>query len=244
MRPVMMRSVVVFVVFARAAFAGSSVIVDTFEDGNPNGWDWGLGVAEESFIEPSEGNPGAHLKTFDFVLNAAAWFSSGPDFTGDFVAKGVTSLGADLLSEQGDPNNEVIYIGMVNFGPTSSPFDDIIAQFNTGIASPDFPDDGWVSVDVPLDVDAVETPAGWELVTPFGAPSDAMWSEVVQDVEVVAFGYGPLAGPVLLFDVTRGLDNPRIAFIPAPGVAMPPAAAGLVALGARRRRGVDELRVS
>jgi hypothetical protein len=221
---------------AAPALAGANVIVDTFENGNPNNWDWQLGPSIFSGVVPTGGNPGAYLKTNPGVSGAGAWFSDGPDFAGNFIEMGVTHVGGDLYSEQGDPNNEIIHIAIVNYGPTSSIFDDTIAHFNTGVASPDFPGDGWVSFDAPVPVNSPDLPAGWTLHSTFGGGGmgNMTWAELMADVDAIVIGYGNVVGPIAPFNVTRGLDNPRLTLIPAPG------AAGILALAGcrtvRRRR--------
>ncbi len=218
-------------------FAGSNIVVDTFENGNPNGWDWQLGPSIFSGIEATGGNPGAYLKTNPLVSGAGAWFSDGPDFAGNFIAKGVTHVGADLFSEQGDPNNEIIHIAIANYGPTSSILDDTIAHFNTGIASPDFPADGWVSFDAPVPVNSPDLPAGWTLHSTFGGggSGNMTWAELMADVDAVVIGYGNVVGPIAPFNVTRGLDNPRLTLIPSAGAAPVALLAGFAAAGRRRR---------
>lgn len=222
---------------AAGAAAGQTTYIETFDDGmNHSGWSWDRTAL--GGVVASGGNPGGYFESA--LMAVPALFSSGEQFTGDFRARGVGSIGGDLRGVQFAAPEGMISISlMYNNGTPENPFDDTYATYVSSIPSPVNPDMGWVSFDFEVPSASLETPEGWQLsgVLP-QLPPTATWDQLITNVNEVIIAWNNPLEPVLLFDVVRGADNLRITYdVPGPGAAAGAALLGVLA-AARRRRAV------
>ena len=204
--------------------------VTTFAEGfdsgsNQGGWQWGTG---NEAISPLNGHPGAYLK--DLTLSTCCpsldtTFGQSSIFTGDLAAKGVTSIGVDLITLHTDlpVTGRPLTLVLWNDGGTPFNFTDDWGAYNVG--AKDIPDSGvpiftpagWADFNFQVDAQSSTTPPGWKL---FGQGSKG-WKDLMADVDAVEFYYG-VPGTIYLFlswDV--GMDNPRISFADCDGNGVP-----------------------
>lgn len=220
---------------ATGVAAGQTTYVETFDDGiNHSGWTWDR--TPRGGVVPSDGNPGGYFQSELMALPSL--FTSAPVFTGDFRARGVTSIGGDLRTVQFSSPPSMISIALMHDnGTPENPFDDTYATFVSSIPAPVAPDMGWVSFDIDVPSASTETPEGWVLsgVLP-QLPPTVGWDHLIQNVNEVIIAWSNPLEPVLLFDAVRGADNLRITYnVPGPGAAAGTALLGVLAAARRRR---------
>lgn len=191
-----------------ASLAQSSV--EGFTNGsNQGGWTWGAGDQ----FSPTGGNPEWHLETqildtFAPQPRTAAGASSV--FTGDYRARGVRSLGIDLVtvSTQFPFQRPLTLILENDRGTPGNPLDDQSVYFISSSFVPQ-PGTGWSAFDVGVPSLSLTMPAGWQVLQGAGAPNQ-VWNEVIGNVSRVRWFYGD---PMLffIFDIWQvGMDNARI----------------------------------
>ena len=196
---------------------------DTFTEGfeggsNVGGWSWGTGNAS---ISPLNGHPGAFLQdltlfTAQPILRTAPQGPSTP-FTGDFRARGVTSIGVDLVTLDKqfavEGNRWLTLVLLDNNGTPGNPNDDSGAYFVSDKLVPSagvigLQPAGWTPFDFEVDSQADALPPGWHPIT-FG-PTPPAWPQLMAGVDSVQFWYGA-PGTIFLFDSWDvGADNVRI----------------------------------
>lgn len=205
---------------AAPALAQPTTYVETFDDGlNHTGWTWDRTTLGS--VQTTGGNPGGYFQSA--LMAVPALFSADPLFTGDFRARRVGSIGADLAGIEFAAPPSFISIALAHHnGTPDNPFDDTFAFFVTDIAAPTNPDFGWVSFDVAIPFDALSTPDGWQLggVLP-QLPPTVDWNTLITNVDEVIISWSDPSQQTLLFDVVRGVDNIRITSnVPAPASAL------------------------
>lgn len=187
--------------FAASLVAGTDTFADTFDGGvNEGGWTYG----PPANYQQTGGNPGWYLRasvdTFAPMLRTT---TQGSEFTGDYRASRVTSLGVDLrtFSTQFPAQREcslVLYSGSC-------------AVYRLGTDFVPQPNQGWKSFDIAIPSQQVTLPAGW-FVHPNStcqAPN-ATWNQVIQNVTSVEYFYGDPTF-FFIFDIWQvGADNARI----------------------------------
>ncbi|MHC5113649.1 MAG: hypothetical protein ACYTGP_04380 [Planctomycetota bacterium] len=190
--------------------AVSGSYTETFDGTNEGGWTWGFGDT----IPPFGGNPGAYLQTngLDTFAPTPRTTTAVNEFTGDYVARGVTSIGVDLKTDfaSSTGGRPCTLMLLHDNGTPGDPFDDTAAYF----MGPNIPaaGEGWISYDYDVPSQEGSLPDGWLLVNmgDSGAPPIHTWSEVLQDVTKVQFFYG---NPLYFFIFQQwglGMDNVRI----------------------------------
>jgi len=193
------------------AAGAETVVVDDFEDGrNPNGWTLGV----PSVIETSGGNPGRflHPGVLDTFAPQPRTIFGAPDYSGDFRANGVASIGVDLITFS-VPTAGGRPLTLILRHDNGTP-GDLLDDFGAYFIGPDnipFPGKGWKSYDFLVPSQEAELPSGWKMIDFSGAGDPAgTWDDVITDVARVQFFYGD---PELLFIFQTwdlGLDNARI----------------------------------
>jgi hypothetical protein len=200
--------------------AGGTTFVETFEEGSNEGaWSWGTG--NES-ISPLNGNPGAFLQ--DLTLSsccpaASTALGTNSAFTGNYRARGVSSVGIDLitLDASSGVGGRPLSVILVNDSGTPGDFDDDLGAFfigDTNIPDPGVPGltpAGWTSFDFDIPGAATTLPSGWQTFDENGlGANDAVWNAVIADVDELQFFYGDPTQVFLFLSWDVGLDNPRI----------------------------------
>lgn len=226
---------------AVAAMAGTATAgyVETFDDGqNNSGWTWDL-TADGSVLTTG-GNPGGYFNSG--MMTIPSLFTSDALFTGDFRARGVSSIGGDLAAiEYGSWYGPISLVLTFSNGTTPT-FDDTYAYYVTSIAAPSNPSFGWVSFDVQIASTSTTTPDGWVLMGAYFQPPTVDWNTLITHVDQVIIAWNDPRLPVPVYDQIRGADNLRIDFAPIPSVPEPGTAAlwslalGLGAWTRRRQR--------
>ena len=192
------------VCLAPLAPAQTITFVEEFEGGsNAGSWDWGTGG--ESF-SPLNGNPGAFLQDLTLFSCCPTLSTSGPSaFSGDYRALGVSSVGADLVTLDAD-----VSVGsrpltvMLTSGAGGAFFVGEKTLPEAGVPIEPSPA-GWTSFDFEIDPHAESLPDGWSF---FGGATS--WSDVVTDVDSLAFYYGVPGDIYIVHAWDVGLDNARI----------------------------------
>ena len=199
---------------------GAETFVETFDDqSNVGAWWWGTG--NEVIIEVN-GHPGAYLQ--DLTLSSCCpMVSSGlgveSEFTGDYRAMGVTTVGLDLITLDADfyAGGRMLTVMLFNDNDTPGNVNDDWGAYFIGDVAVPLPGvcrGGdpicWTPYEFTIDSQADDTPEGWVLFNANGGPGGVDWVEVISDVDVLGFNYGD---PTLIYifdgwDV--GLDNVTI----------------------------------
>ena len=211
-----------------AAFGGGAGgFVDTFEFGtNEGGWSYfgaPLNLIEQ--IEPTGGNPGAWLHSTCNALKCLDTFAPQPrtqmgrvsPFTGDYRARGVDTLGIDLILLDVDFSaaERPLSLILTNANKTlEDPFDDIQVAF---VGSDFVPEvgDGWRSYSFSVPSASTTLPAGWRVLIGSG-DDDADWNTVMTQVDQVSYFYGDPDFFFIFQQWEPGLDNPFIGWGTAP----------------------------
>ena len=194
--------------------------VETFDGGtNEGGWTFGTGNEQ---LQTDGGNPGAHLRDstlVSFTPRASTSFGVVSAFTGDYAARGVTSLGIDLAvaSSSGTYTGRTLTLLLLNDNGTPNDLsDDWGAYTVTSLALPPSGVIGftdvlqWVSYDIPVPASARSLPPGWRWISRSTLRPNGSWGRLMRDVDHVGFEFGnpELLYPLFNWDVA--LDNPRI----------------------------------
>lgn len=214
--------------------------VDNFDNANTGGWTFSEAT---STLNESGGNPGGYLRgEFAIALLPSTETLGESVFTGNYLTRGVQSLGGDfnLLGGgthlAGRPLSVVLHS---NNGTPDNHRDDWAAFQSHAKAVPQV-GDGWTSIDFEVDSDADVLPEGWSFLR-WGnlSPSvgELSWHALLQDVAAVGFTFGEpsdlifepfafvVAAPTTYWAAQIGIDNARIKYVPEPN------SIGLVFLG-------------
>ena len=214
---------------------------ETFSGGsNQGGWLFnGTGS-----ILPNGGNPDAWLSAVD-VDTFGPMLASNPSvsspFTGNYVERGITSIGFDGMSNSdfntaGDP---AFSITLRLRDSQGTPFDqsDDLWVYIVGDELIPQPADGWKPFDFEIPSDFVGTlPTGWVGGEGFdvGLPAGVTFADVISNVDQVEFLWLDPDFFAIFQQWDVGADNIRITAIPEPGGFA--ILAGLAAYVAMRRR--------
>jgi hypothetical protein len=195
---------------ALASTAAAQSTVEGFTNGSNQGaWTWGAGDQ----IVATGGNPGHYLRTLvldTFAPQPRTGAGVSSAFTGDYRARGVTTVGIDLitLATQFNFQREVTLILENDAGTPGDVSDDQSVYF----ISPGFvpqPGTGWASFDVAVPSQASVLPAGWQVLQGAGTPAQ-VWNAVITNVSRVRWFYGDPTF-FFIFDIWQvGMDNARI----------------------------------
>jgi hypothetical protein len=196
------------------AVLAQSTFVETFDGGsNEGGWTYGT-VGE--FIASSGGNPGSYLHAplvDTFAPQPRTTFGAPSLFTGDYRARGVTSVGIDLITFAVDfsAGGRPLSVLLVSDNDTPSDFSDDWAAFHIGPDNIPLVGQGWLSYDFVIPSQAPSIPPGWDFLQ-YGpnSPPSPDWNEVITDVTQLRFFYGDPTMVFIFQQWTLGLDNPRI----------------------------------
>jgi len=206
-------ALVALVVLSPVVRAQSS-FVETF-DGGSNEGSWTYGSPGE-FIAPSGGNPGAYLHAplvDTFAPRPRTSFGVPSMFTGDYRARGVTSVGIDLVTFAVDfsAGGRPLSVLLVSDNDTPSDFSDDWAAFHIGSDNIPLVGQGWLSYDFDIPAQAPSLPPDWDFLQ-YGpnSPPNPDWNEVITDVTQLRFFYGDPTMVFIFQQWTLGLDNPRI----------------------------------
>jgi hypothetical protein len=181
-------------------------------DGNSNVGGWTFAAPFES-IAPAGGNPGPFLRgQIDAQAPYAHSTTATTLFTGDYRARGVTSVGADLITIAATfatPGRQLAVLLVTDSG-TADPADDWAAyRFGADIPAAG---QGWQSYDFAVPALDDSWPADWLALDLGPAAPDPDWGALMADVSSLGFFYGdPAQAASYIFqswDV--GLDNARI----------------------------------
>lgn len=198
--------------------------VETFDDeSNVGSWTWGTG---NEFINPINGNPGPYLR--DNTLSTccpalSTWPGTSSIFTGDFRAKGVTSVGVDLVTNNASSGVDGRPLSLILVNDNGSPGDYegkwgayFVGDVNIPKPGVDVGGDlpqGWTSYDFTVDSQSETLPDGWVLFRFDGEPIDFTWNDVITDVSELWFNYGDPSGIFLFLAWDVGADNVRITMV-------------------------------
>ena len=199
------------------AAAQTVSFVETFDGSNVGAWTWGTG---NQGLSPINGNPGGYLQDLTlFTCCPLLGTQDASPFTGDYRAKGVVSVGVDLITLDADfgIGERPLTAMLVNDNGTPGNFEDdwgamfigekTVPQAGVPIESPA----GWTDFDFALDAASSTLPDGWTLFGTNELPGGVTWDAIVTDVDSLEFYYG-VPGTIYLFNSWDvGLDNARIA---------------------------------
>jgi len=206
------------------ALAGEETFVEDLSDGEiEGGWSY-FGNPDNPIevIENAGGNPGAFVHSTCEGLNCLDTFAPRPRtqagvqsiFTGNYKAKGVTSVGIDLIlfdvatTAAGRP----LSIILRNDNGTPNDFTDDPEVWFVGSETVPLVGQGWKEFDLEIPSQSKTLPAGWKAdwATQPDTPDDEIWDFVINDVDQVRFFYGD---PEFFFIIQQwepGFDNVRI----------------------------------
>lgn len=207
---------------ARAAGPGSTTFTENFENGNNTGG-WSLGNPFLEAIETTGGNPGAYLRFPDLDTFAPQPRTTLPDshFTGNYQARGVSTVGIDLVLYYVDFSSQDRPLAVIlgNDGGTPEDFLDDCSVYFLGHKPAPMPNGIWRGYRFRIPSESTTLPRGWNVLYCGELDSDAAWNRVITDVDELRFHVGD---PQLFFifqvwDI--GMDNPTITFgTPDPAV--------------------------
>ena len=224
---------------ATSAALGATT-TDTFDPGS-NTANWQMGA---DFIDPNGGNPGAHLHAVGldtFGPRVGSDPTTTNDFTGNLRAKGVTSMGIDVIvnSTQFPIGGDAFSLTLLlrNTRGTPDDFsDDDFAWFAAGEIPQ--PGAGWQHYNFPLDAASTTLPAGWSggsADDPENFRPGVTWNDIVTQADIVEFNYLKPGFFAIFQQWDTGVDNISVTSVPEPTSI---GAIGLIGAGliARRRR--------
>jgi hypothetical protein len=204
-----------FLIAAVARCAMAETYVETFEGGSNEGqWTWGT---SGEVIEPDNGNPGAYLHA-PYLDTYAPQPGTTPGvdsvFGGDFRARWVTAIGADLKTDYvdgtaaGRPLSLLLY---TDNGTPDIPGDDWLG-YTIGPENVPLEGEGWKTYRFAIPSRAASTPPpGWAIIElGMGSSREQSWTVLMSNITEVRFFYGD---PTLYFIFATwnvGLDNPLI----------------------------------
>lgn len=197
---------------------------ETFETGtNEGAWTFGTG---NEYIVDMNGNPDHYLRdsnVISFTPRASTSFLGvASEFTGDYRARGVTSVGIDLAIASVTGIVSARRMVLVLLNDNGTPFDlgdDWGAYTVTNLALPPTGVAGitgatdilqWVSYDIPVPSNQNALPDGWTWISRNTARPGGGWARLMRDVDHVGFNFGDPAQLYPLFTWDVALDNPRI----------------------------------
>jgi len=196
---------------------------ETFETGtNEGGWTFGTGL---EYIVDMNGNPGYYLRDsalISFTPRASTSFGVASEFTGDYRARGVSSVGIDLAIASVNGNVASRRMVLILLNDNGTPFDlsdDWGAYTVTNLPLPPTGVAGivgstdilqWVSYDIPVPSNENALPDGWTWISRNSIRNGGGWARLMRDVDHVGFQFGDPAQLYPLFDWDVALDNPRI----------------------------------
>ena len=204
--------------------------VETFTTGRNEG-NWSYYTTHSPVIEDAGGNPDEYLhddNVVSFAPHPGTALGDRSDFTGDYRARRVVSLGIDLrsLNYTWDITSRYVALMIMKDGGTPLDPQDDWGAFIIGpdkvpskavemknAADKNAP--GWKSYDFVIPSQTNRLPEGWTIIRPESGNWDkarATWGNLMTDVSYVQFWYGDPTSIYLLNDFDLGLDNPRISW--------------------------------
>ncbi|MFO0840722.1 MAG: hypothetical protein U1D55_19620 [Phycisphaerae bacterium] len=193
-----------------------STFVEGFESGNEGGWLYGSPFGG---IQIVGGNPGACFRDpqIDTFAPQPHTTQHPSEFTGDYRARHVTSVGIDLIlfyvdfSAGGRPLSVILETD----NGTPGNFSDDWGAFLIGPAIVPQLGEGWRRYDFAIPSDAPSLPAGWEFIQ-FGPGSPTpIWNTLLHNVTRLRFFYGDPRNFFIFQVWDVAMDNPRITYNPA-----------------------------
>ena len=231
------RLVLPFLTLSLAASAGPipqgprMTFIEDFETGtNTGNWSFfGNPANPIEVIEASGGHPGAFLHSTCEGLGCLDTFAPqfrtevGVDsiFTGDYRAKGVTSLGLDTAifgPEFVSTGDRPLTLVLVNDNGTADVFEDDVSVFLRTRRNIPAPNGHWRSYSYLVPSQSATLPRRWAVFQGTG-DADADWNAVIENVTQVIFMYGD---PELFYIFQQweiGVDNLRIRLDQPPPIA-------------------------
>ena len=224
--------------------AGAETFVETFDNGSGVGG-WSFHDVRQRHVLTG-GNPGAFFGVVDGTYGASMWdvpSTIGTSiFTGDYRAKGVTSIGIDLRIfgvtsyPPGFQLEETVGLVLQTDNGTPDNTDDDWALYNHGTDLTPEIAGGWRSYEFGIPSQSASIPEGWGVAS-FNLPPSGetpTWTELMGNVSQVWF---TLRNADLFWfadDGHVGLDNARISYVPEPASAAL-MLLGLIVAGCRGR---------
>ncbi len=194
----------------------TTTFVETFESGGNEGG-WSFGNAFES-IQPDGARHGLVLRNVlldTFAPRARTTSGPGSVFTGDYRARGVTSVGIDLRIYRVDFTSRDRPVTVILESDAGTPDDasDDCGVYLLGVRS--LPPSGraWARYDFAVPSPSQALPDSWRVLGGCaGRPPDEAWSLVISDVDRLSF-FGGDPELFFIFQVWDiALDNPRVTF--------------------------------
>lgn len=204
-----MQTLKLLALFALALPASAQLpFVETFDSGSNVG-SWSLGPPSSN--PSSGGNPDWYISALvDTFAPQPRSFDTSSTFAGDYRARGVESVGIDLLTinVQFPFDRELTLILANDNGTPGNTTDDCQVYFLGTKRVPQI-GAGWRSFDFFVDSQSTTMPAGWKPLGPCTDP-DTAWNAVITDVSYVKYFYGNPEFFFIFDQWTVGLDNARI----------------------------------
>jgi hypothetical protein len=195
---------------ATTTASATDPVIVTF-DNNVNIGAWTYGLPPQ--YPASGGNPGKYLLAAGLDTFAPQLRTQGTSvFTGDYRAKGVSSIGLDLITSHVDFSaaGRPLTLMLINDnGTPGDPTDDKAVIFK-GPNIP-VPGQGWLSYSFDVPSDSETLPDGWEYFT-FDGGSPGDWNTIIQNVSRVQFFYGDPEFFFIFQMWTVGVDNITLTF--------------------------------
>jgi hypothetical protein len=196
-----------------------TTFVETFDNASNTGG-WTFGNSFESITQDGA-NRGFHLRNVYLDTFAPQPRTTEESiFSGDYRARGVTSVGVDLRVYRVDyttrGRNLTVVLGSDLDTPRDSADDCRVYQVGQRLLPP--PGHAWIAYDFPVPSGSPVMPEGWGIVPGFctGLDADSAWNAVIGDVDRLGY-YGGDPELFYIFQVwDLGLDNPRITYTAAP----------------------------
>jgi len=205
----------------------SGTFIETFDDhSNEGGWSFYTGHLPSVTYQEEGGNPGAFFYDYpviSFAPHPGTALGVNSEFTGNYRARNVTSLGIDLRSFNYDYDISNRYLTLILMNDAGTPYDtsddwgaycigpDKVPSKYVPRDGTDLDEPGWVSYDFEIDAHSTGLPPGWKsLRYGSGAKGGGGWTKLVQDVSYVQFFYGDPTTYYVLITCEVGMDNPRI----------------------------------
>jgi hypothetical protein len=140
----------------------------TFSNGNEG---WGVFFSNDGtlgdFLEPSGGNPGAHLRwTMIDTFGATLYNDSNPAFVGNYLSHNAPlqfqiDVQADLINFSGSPVSRNLILELVDYNPAGSQYPYTSVWYNLGEISA-AQTANWTNFSVTIwDPNSATLPAGW-----------------------------------------------------------------------------------
>jgi len=180
-----------------SAFATGTVV--GFDGPNVGGWSWG----GSSVVEAAGGHPGAWLHAAPDTFAPQLFTTVTPtDFSGDWRARKVATLGVDLITNSTQFQFERPLSVILSSGACEIYF--------VGSSLVPQPGTGWKSFNFTIDSQSTVMPPGWAVLSGPCTQPNAAWNGVMQNVTSVRFFYGDPTF-FFIFDIWNvGADNVRI----------------------------------